>query len=91
MLYAGLRPQECKALKIDRDVDFENDVITVRQTAHVDGQKYEFTADMKTDWSSQAGSVVPAAKRGLKMPQRLCYYIRARKTGHAFNLAGGLG
>ena len=51
MLYAGLRPQECKALKIDRDVDFQNDVITVRSTAHINGQKYKFTDEMKTDWS----------------------------------------
>lgn len=66
MLYAGLRPQECKALKIDRDVDFENDVITVRQTAHVDGQKYEFTADMKTDWSSRQVPLFPPLKQALK-------------------------
>ena len=29
MLYAGLRPQEAKAVDIDRDIDFENDIITV--------------------------------------------------------------
>lgn len=40
MLYAGLRPQEIKALDIDRDVDFENDTITVQYTAHVNGTKY---------------------------------------------------
>ena len=66
MLYAGLRPQECKALKIDRDVDFENDVITVRQTAHIDGQKYAFTADMKTDWSSRQVPLFPPLKQALK-------------------------
>jgi integrase len=53
MLYAGLRPQECKALDIDRDVDFVNDTITVRQTAHIDGLGYEFTDDGKTDWSNR--------------------------------------
>ena len=53
MLYAGLRPQECKALNIDRDVDFEKDTITVQETAHIDGTKYEFSSDMKTDWSKR--------------------------------------
>ena len=49
MLYAGLRPPEAKALVIDRDVDFENDVITLREFAHNDGQKYAFTGTGKTD------------------------------------------
>ena len=53
MLYAGLRPQEVKALNIDKDIDFENDTITVRQTVHVDGQKYAYTDEMKTDWSNR--------------------------------------
>ena len=52
MLYAGLRPQEMKAFVIERDVDFENDTITVRQTAHTDPdnwQKYAFTGKGKTE------------------------------------------
>lgn len=53
MLYAGLRPQECKALNIDRDIDFEKDIITVQETAHVDGTKYAITGDMKTGWSKR--------------------------------------
>lgn len=65
MLYAGLRPQECKALIIDRDVDFENDVITVRSTAHIDGQKYAFTDEMKTDWSTRHIPLFPPLKRAL--------------------------
>ena len=28
MLYAGIRPQEMKAIDIDRDVDFENNTIS---------------------------------------------------------------
>ena len=66
MLYAGLRPQECKALKIDRDVDFVNDIITVRQTAHIDGQKYAFTGDMKTDWSSRQVPLFAPLKQALQ-------------------------
>ena len=65
MLYAGLRPQECKALIIDRDVDFENDVITVRSTAHIDGQKYAFSDEMKTEWSARRIPLFPPLKRAL--------------------------
>ena len=56
MLYAGLRPQEVKAIKIERDIDFDNDTITVQQTAHNDPdniQKYEYTDEGKTDWSNR--------------------------------------
>jgi integrase len=52
MLYAGIRPQEAKAIKIERDVDFVNDTLTVRETAHNDPQnvqKYAYTAQGKTD------------------------------------------
>jgi integrase len=65
MLYAGLRPQECKALKIDRDVDFENNIITVRSTAHIDGQKYAFSGDMKTDWSNRRVPLFQPLKQAL--------------------------
>lgn len=54
MLYAGLRPPEAKALKIDRDVDFENDLITLQEFAHIDpknGQKYAFSDDGKNEWA----------------------------------------
>jgi integrase len=66
MLYAGLRPQEVKALDIDRDVDFETNIITVRETAHVDGQKYEFTDEMKTDWSLRKIPLFPPLKQALE-------------------------
>lgn len=56
MLYAGLRPQEAKALVIERDVDFENDTITIHETAHNDGQKYAYTERGKTD---KANRTVP--------------------------------
>ena len=66
MLYAGLRPQECKAMIIDRDVDFDNDIITVRSTAHLDGQKYAFTDEMKTDWSFRQVPLFPPLKQALQ-------------------------
>ena len=65
MLYAGLRPQEVKALKME-DVDFTNNIINVRQTVHVDGQKYAFTGDMKTDWSNRQVPLFPPLKEALK-------------------------
>lgn len=66
MLWAGLRPQEVKALDIDRDVDFVNDTITVRNTAHIDGQKYVFTDEMKTEWSNRQVPLFPPLKQALK-------------------------
>ena len=64
MLYAGLRPQECKALKLE-DIDFDNNVINVRSTAHIDGQKYEFTDDMKTEWSNRQVPLFQPLKQAL--------------------------
>ena len=66
MLYAGLRPQECKALIIERDVDFVNNVITVQATAHVNGQRYEFTDEMKTEWSNRKVPLFPPLREALK-------------------------
>ena len=66
MLYAGLRPQECKALNIDRDIDFEKDIITVQETAHVDGTKYEISGEMKTGWSKRTVPLFPPLKSALK-------------------------
>ena len=65
MLYAGLRPQECKALDIDRDVDFEKNIITVQSTAHLDGLKYDFTGDMKSEWSTRQVPLFPPLKQAL--------------------------
>ena len=65
MLYAGVRPQEMKAMDIDRDIDFENNIITVQQTAHIDGLKYDFTDEMKTDFSSRQVPLFPPLKEAL--------------------------
>lgn len=66
MLYAGIRPQEMKAFVIDRDVDFKNNTITIRETAHVDGQKYDRTGDMKTDWSKRQVPLFPPLRNVLE-------------------------
>lgn len=78
MLYAGLRPQEVKALDIDRDVDFDNNIITVRMTAHIDGQKYAITPDGKTDWSNRTIPLFEPLKQALK-----------DKHGHVITSASG--
>lgn len=50
MLYAGVRPQEMKAMDIDRSVDFESGVITLMDFAHMDGMySYKITEKGKTD------------------------------------------
>lgn len=66
MLYAGLRPQECKALNIDRDIDFEKNIIIVQETAHVNGTKYEISGDMKTGWSKRMVPLFPPLKTALQ-------------------------
>ena len=68
MLYAGIRPQEMKAIDIDRDVDFKNETITVQETAHTDpenAQKYAYTGEGKTDWSNRTIPLFPPLKQAL--------------------------
>ena len=66
MLYAGMRPQEAKAVKIERDVDFDNNVITIHETAHNNGQKYAFTGEGKTAWSNRQIPLFPPLKAALE-------------------------
>ena len=69
MLYAGLRPQEAKALVIERDVDFVRETITVRETAHTDadnGQKYAYTGKGKTDRANRSIPLLPPLKTALQ-------------------------
>ena len=49
MLYAGLRPQEAKALNIEKAVDFDAGLIHITETAHRDGNnQYKITKKGKT-------------------------------------------
>lgn len=69
MLYSGIRPQEAKAIDIDRDVDFDAELITVRQTAHIDRnnpQKYAFSAQGKTDKANRRIPLLPPLKAALQ-------------------------
>ena len=68
MLYSGIRPQEAKALNIDTDVDFKNDLITIRETAHIDpenAQKYAFTGKGKTERANRQIPLLPPLKKAL--------------------------
>ena len=69
LLYSGLRPQEVKALNIDKDVDFKAETITVRSTAHIDpenGQKYAFTGKGKTERANRQVPLLPPLKAALE-------------------------
>ena len=78
MLYAGLRPQEAKAIEIERDVDFEKETITVRETAHNNGQKYAYTEQGKTDKANRTIPLFPPLKAAL-----------TGKTGYLISSAHG--
>lgn len=69
MLYSGIRPQEAKAIDIDRDVDFKAETITVHETAHIDrenGQKYAYTERGKTDKANRRIPLLPPLKHALQ-------------------------
>ena len=72
MLYAGLRPQEMKALKIERDVDFQTKTITLQECAHNDpqnAQKYARTGAGKTDKAKRQVPLFPPLEQALKGKQ----------------------
>ena len=67
MLYSGIRPQEAKALNIDRDVDFNRGIIHVTETAHYNGyNKYEITEQGKTKNAIRDIPLLPPVREALK-------------------------
>lgn len=67
MLYAGIRPQEAKALDIGKSVDFDNDVITLMDFAHLkDMNHYEINQTGKTDKAARKIPLFPPLKKALK-------------------------
>lgn len=67
MLYAGIRPQEAKALTIERSVDFENDEISLVDFAHKDGPyRYRITDEGKTPKARRKIPLFPPLKKALK-------------------------
>lgn len=66
MLYAGIRPQEMKALVVDRDVDFQAEKITLREFVHIkDANHYQRTAVGKTDRAARSIPLFPPLKTAL--------------------------
>ena len=66
MLYAGLRPQEVKAVKIERDIDFSREIITLHESAHLDGSnRYKLTKEGKTDRAMREIPLFPPLKEAL--------------------------
>lgn len=82
MLYAGLRPQEAKALVIDRDIDFVKGTITVRETAHLNGSKYAYTGAGKTAKANRTIPLLPPLERALKGKKG---YLIASASGERVN------
>ena len=78
MLYAGLRPQEMKALVIDRDVDFRREIITLREFAHLDGTRYRITSSGKTQKAARSIPLFPPLRDALE-----------GKTGRLISSAAG--
>lgn len=67
MLYAGLRPQEAKALVIERDVDFDAELIYVRESVHMkSANQYERTRKLKTEYSGRTIPLFPPLRDALK-------------------------
>lgn len=66
MLYAGIRPQEMKALNIDRDVDFKAETITLHESAHREGHNdYIMTEKGKTPKAMRSIPLFPPLKSAL--------------------------
>ena len=67
MLYSGIRPQEMKAIKIERDVDFEKETITIHESAHRDGyNKYLINKKGKTEYSMRTIPLFPPLESALE-------------------------
>jgi len=67
MLYAGIRPQEMKAVKIERDVDFKSETITLHEFAHIDDSNhYRLTKKGKTDQAARTIPLFPPLKEALE-------------------------
>ena len=66
MLYAGVRPQEVKAIKVERDVDFKAETITLHESAHIsDSNHYKLTKEGKTDLAMRTIPLFPPLKDAL--------------------------
>lgn len=79
MLYAGIRPQEMKAVQIDRDVDLEKETITLQEFVHLeDSNHYRLSKKGKTDEAARTIPLFPPLKKAL-----------SGKTGYLIQSAKG--
>lgn len=66
MLYAGIRPQEAKALTIEKALDEKAGVLHIRETAHRAGNnQYEITGRMKTENALRDVPLFPPVQEAL--------------------------
>ena len=69
MLYAGLRPQEAKAMDIDRNFDLEKLEIRIDQTVHHVGKSlghYVIDSNMKTEKSARTVPIFPPVEEAIR-------------------------
>lgn len=67
MLYSGIRPQEAKALKIEKALDAEENVLHITQTAHRKGNnQYEITNKGKSKNAIRDIPILPPVEEALK-------------------------
>jgi len=77
MLYAGLRPQEAKALDIDRDMDFDSGMLSISHFVHLEADEtYTIDEQGKTSKSTRSVPIFPPladavqGKHGLLVPRK---------------------
>ena len=67
MLYAGIRPQEAKAMTIEKAYDKKNGLLHITETAHYDGSnKYKITGQGKTKNAIREIPVFPPVREALE-------------------------
>lgn len=65
MLYAGLRPEEARAINVPRDVDFERKIIHVREAFSFDGNKIIKNGG-KNDFAAREVILLPILEEELR-------------------------
>ena len=66
MLYAGIRPQEAKALNIEKAFDKKNGLLHITETAHLDGSNsYKITSKGKTEKAKRDIPIFPPVEQAL--------------------------
>lgn len=84
MLYAGVRPQELKAMTIEKSVDFQEGIINLTEFAHLDGYyEYKITSDGKTD---NAARKIPLFSPLRKTLEGKTGYIASNPNGGRVNV-----